>query len=572
MDDADPVSLLSDIASDELARRLTALARAGGIDSDEWEAIQSELARRRLDTVRHISIPKTESLRSQIIRHLAKEPNSTPSQIAGTLDRSTTVVSRVLANLLQAQLVTFEPNPDDGRIRHYRLTSQAKALDGDNVVSPSVVEEQRQYLGLVIAAAVRARRRDNDHAYAVDRLAGVLEQATAAKLNDLALIARRELMTTLRQGDCVDNVVPHLEALSRIATGKAPVEPELVAPATACLDYELGCQSIVPERDRIEHLTAAATMFHRCRDMDGTHDWAPREGWARLAMAALWRQQTEFGVALEEAQLAESVFVAYDDTYGCAEASRIQGFCQRLRGNFYDAIDILERALHYATECSAETSRADVLLQLGDALRCTGEFHRSAEVLKEAIELADALKRPRTLGFSLTALSAVNFATHDLDEAWNLAARAQPYMASIRPGLALNTRRKAVIARELGKAGDAARTAESVELFHESMRQYINLGSPAGIAACWVGMGKLGKDVHQPAEAIRGLRDVASSKTGRLLLPIDPWVPSLMNQWADESHIDDVRRIADWTYTNDRELDSADEMAGEPRLKAALKV
>ncbi|WP_237572877.1 MarR family transcriptional regulator [Mycolicibacterium lacusdiani] len=510
-------------------------------------------------------------MRSQIIRYLEKKPNSTPSQIAATLDRSTTVVSRILANLLQAQLVTFEQNPDDGRVRNYRLASVEKVFNGGEVASPSEVEEQRQYLGLVIAAAVRARRRGNDQAYAIDRLSRVLEQASAAEFNDLALVARRELVTTLRQhGDGVNDILPHLEALSRIATGKTPVEPDLVAPATACLDYELGCRDSLPERDRIEHLTAAATIFRRCRDMDGTHDWAPREGWARLAIAALWRQQTEFGVALDEAELAESIFTVYDDTYGRAEATRIQGFCQRLRGNFADAIAILERALLYAADCSAETCRADVLLQLGDALRCTGAYKRSAEVLNEAVELAEALKRPRTLGFSLTALSAVNFAADDLDQAWKLAARAHPHMASTRPGLALNTRRRAVIARELGTAGDAARSAESVELFHESMQQYVDLQSPAGIAACWVGMGKLAKDVDQPAEAIRGLFEVASSKAGRLLLPIDPWIPSLMSNWADQSHIEDVRRIAEWTYTTERGVESADEMAGEPRLKAAL--
>ena len=564
---------LDAISFDELAQRLTALAGAGEVDTEQWITIQEELARRRVAVAQQASVPRIESLRSQIINFLSTRPNSTPSQIAEALDRSTTVVSRVLANLLQAHLVIFEPSVDDGRLRLYRLAEHHTPSDDGKVVPPSAAEEERQYLGLVIDSAVRARRRNNDLGYAADRFSRVLQQASASNIDDLALIARCELVTTLRQqGGKTEEMRPHLAALGEMATGKTAVAAHLVAPAAACLDYELGRLDTCSERARLEHLTTAATEFHRCKDIDETQAWASREGWARLAIAELWRQKTEFGAALPEAKRAESVFLRYDDTYGSAEATRIQGFCERLRGNFHDAIEVLRRALRYAEDSSADRCRADVLLQLGDALRCTGDLKPAAEVLSEAIELAGRLDRPRTLGFSLSALSAVNYAANDLDKAWELATEAQPHMASSPPGLALNARRRGVIARELVSSGKTVAADRSLELFRESMRRYRDLESPAGVAACYVGMGKLTDVTHLPDEPISGLINVACSEVGRLLLPIDPWVPGLVSQWADESDITDVKRVADWTYTSNRQRESADEMAGEPRLKALLSV
>lgn len=57
-------------------------------------------------------------------------------------------------------------------------------------------DAERQYLVLVIAAAVRALHRDNDLEYALDRLQRVATQATG----DIALVAR-ELVTALRGRD-----------------------------------------------------------------------------------------------------------------------------------------------------------------------------------------------------------------------------------------------------------------------------------------------------------------------------------------------------------------------------------
>jgi tetratricopeptide (TPR) repeat protein len=560
------------LATDELARRLTELARAGQMNSTDWQAVQDELARRRVEQARRTAAPSGKSLRSQILTLLAEAKESTPSEVATTLNRSTTVVSRVLTTLLESELVAFESDPNDGRIRHYRLSTSDAVSEEGEVKPPSAAEEERQYLRLVIAAAVSARRSTNDLGYAVDRLERALEQATEVEANDLALIARRELVTTLRQAGRDAEVQPHLDALAEIAAGKVGVEADLVAPATACLDYELGRHDPLPTRQRLDHLTTAATVFARCDQLDEAHDWAPREGWALLGSAELWRQQTNFGAAFDYAKRAESVFAAYGDTYGSAEATRMQGLCQRLRGNFSEAIAVLRRADDLAKVDSADRCRADVLLQLGDALRCTGELTAAAETLSEAAEIAGEIGRTRTFGFSLTALAAVRYASGELDQAWDYATKAEQQLASSPPGRALNARRQAVIARELAANGDPTKWDQSVDFFRQSMAQYRTLQSPAGIAACLVGLGKVYEKQGVPDPAIDDLVDVASSRAGRILIPIDPWIPNLMQQWAEESGDPNVHRVADWTYRSDEQPQSAaaDEMAGEPRQESQL--
>jgi tetratricopeptide (TPR) repeat protein len=563
---------LSTVDGDELARRLTELARAGQMGSKDWEGVQDELARRRVEQAQRTPAPPGESLRSQILTLLAKAPGSTPSEVATELNRSTTVVSRVLTTLLEADLVVFESDPNDGRIRHYRLSMPDTVSEEGEVKPPSAAEEERQYLGLVIAAAVRARRRKNDLDYAADRLERALKQATKIAANDLALVARRELVTTLRQAGKAPEAQLHLDALAEIAAGKADVEPELVAPATACLDYELGRQDSLPTRQRLDHLTTAATVFARCDQLDEAHDWAPREGWALLGSAELWRQQTDFGAAFECATRAVSIFDAYGDTYGSAEAMRMQGLCQRLRGNFSESIAILRHADDLAKAGSADRCRADVLLQLGDALRCTGELGAAAQTLSEAAEIARGIGRTRTLGFSLTGLAAVSYVAGELDQAWDFATEAEPQLASSPQGRALNARRRAVITRELAASGDPAKWRQSIDFFRQSMAQYRSLRSPAGIAACCVGLGKVYEKQGVPDAAVDDLIDVASTRAGRLLLPIDPWIPSLMQQWAEESADPAVHRVADWTYRSDEQSPSAeaDEMAGEPRQESEL--
>ena len=570
---ADAASLGS-IDGDELARRVIELAQAGQMNTQEWDDVQDELARRRVDQARQTPLPTGESLRSQILKVLATTPDITPSELANTLDRSTTVVSRVLTSMLEAGQVTFKPDSNDGRIRHYCLFSPVSAADVSEIGPPSAAEEERQYLGLVIDAAVQARRRNNDLGYAADRLTRALEQAVNVDAYDLALIARTELASTLRQAAKLPEVDTQLRALAEIAAGRGDVTPDLVAPATACLNYELGRRESLPPYSRLDHLTTAATVFERCEQLDNIHDWGLRAAWARLASAELCVEQTQFEVAFNYATSAESIFAAHGDGYGSADATRVLGLCQRLRGNFSEAITVLERAADLASACSAERCRADVLLQLGDALRCAGDLGRAAETLKEAAKMARRMQRTRTLGLSLTALAAVNYVEGQLDRAWDLATEAEQQLEMSPQGLALNTRRRAVIARDLAVGGDRDKWDQSVDYFRRSLEQYQYLRSPAGIAACYLGLGKGYQKLGTPGDVADGLVDIASTRAGRLLLPIDPWIPGLVREWAKESEDSAVRRVADWTYTSDvsPERVDADEMAGEPRRVSELIV
>lgn len=553
--------------SAELAGRLTALARLGDQGGAEWIAIQEELAKRRIRDTPHPSAP-TPSLRSQVLRRLRVAPGSTPTQLAAALDRSTTVVSRVLANLLASGVVTHDADPDDLRVRHYRLVAAGDEGQPAALAPPAPDEAKQQILALGIAGAVRARRRGNALDYANDRLARLLAEAEAVGADDLALLARRELITTLRQAGRREEAAEHRHVLEQIERGVVDIAPQLVLPAIGSVAYELGRDEDSPARERLDHLTAAASAFRKCQELTSAHDWCPREGWALLTSAEIWREQTEFGVAQSLATRAAAVFEVYDDTYGAAEAARTQGFCHRLRGDFQAAISTLHRASALASKAVSERCQADVLAQLGDSYRCAGELDLAREFLSESEGIARRLDRSVALGFILSSLAAVEFSSHNLDVAQSLASDAERYLSGYTVGSALNTRRRAVIARELASGGDHT-LAGSTELFQEALNRYRDLASPAGEAACLVGLGQLPSAEHADA-AVSELLAVASSSDGRLLLPIDPWVPSLVDQWARATDIADVARVADWTFRNDLQWTQASEMAGEPRIVSSL--
>ena len=570
---------MAEAATDVLARRLTTLARAGMRGSTEWRAVQDELASRRLQDLEPPSTTKA-SLRALLLQLLGESPGSTPTQLAAKLGRSTTVVSRVLTILLGEALVAYETNADDLRVRHYRLVLDPRAMsdstEAASVPEPAADEEERQYLALVIAGAVRARRRQHALDYACDRLRRGLTRAESIGADDLALLARRELMTTLRQAIDKDGAVPlvgelrkTIEELRRITAGATPIDPTLYLPAIGSLNYELGRDESTSLTTRIQRLVAAATAFGDCKDLPSAHDWCPREGWALLSTAEIWRKQTEFGRARAFAAQAAEVFKAFDDTYGSAEAARIQGFSLRLQGEFDLAITLLSEAEVLATETSSHRCKADVLLQLGDAYRCSGNLQLGWQYLQEAAVIAEGLGRRSAHGFSLSAQAAIRFEEGQLDEALRLAMKADSLIAAVPAGEALNLRRWAVITRELAGGGDSTMVGEAQELFRRSLHCYQELGSPAGEAACLMGLGKLPPSSESDG-AIDQLVAVAESKNGRHLLPIDPWVPSLLEQWASESGIDDVARVADETNCSDVERSKASEMAGEPRKLSLL--
>lgn len=570
-----PSQSTSDDNRTALVAELATLSREGNKGSARWVEVQNELAGLRVDAARsQAGPPARQSVRTRVIKALLDAPGSTPSQLAISLNKTTTVVSRVLAGLLEDGVVEYVGTDDDRRKRHYALTEAATGPDGD-VAAPTDDEAERQHIALAIGVAVEARRKRHDLEYARDRLERLLNQATEIGAADLALLARTELITTLRQQSrsvparesARQEHIMALAAMVRPATTSA-VPAYLVAPALGCLEYQLGRDKTKTTAARLRHLTAAEVTFARCEDMATSHDWAPREGWSLLMRAELWRKQTEFGKAQNLALQASGIFQRYDDRYGAAEAFRVLGFCQRLRGDFDGAIATLEHALALEGSAVSDRCRADVLLQLGDAYRCKGQLNPARFFLAEAEQLSESLGRTITLGFVLSSLAAVEYADESLDAAKNYATRAAKPLQAEPGGLAMNTRRLAVICRELAASGDRAQVGVSVDLFQTALAGYRELDSPAGAAACLVGYGKLSGEEEDAA--VGELMDLASSTRSRMLLPKDPWLPGLVSQWAEETARDDVQEVVNWTFKDDLVRQVAPEMAAEPRVLSTV--
>jgi DNA-binding MarR family transcriptional regulator len=563
--------------TEDLIRRLAELGRLGAEGGGEWLALQQTLSTRRLssrdaDEGRAVAEPAVP-LRRQMLEALGAAPDSSPSELARQLDRSTSVVSRVLATLAAAGLVTFDRDVDDGRRRRYRLAPSSEGGEASAVVSddPTQAEERDEYLALVISAAVEARRRRNDLKYAIERLSAALSEAQSAESFNLALVARRELAITLRQARETDAYKRQMEVLARYKGGDETLPQELMLPAVGTLAYELGRDSTLRARERLEHLTASGAAFRLCVGSPHGEEWASREGWALLASAELWRETTEFGVALKLAQRAVDSFRAFGDGYGEAEASRLTGFCHRLRGEYPAAIESLLIAGDLARLEGSDRCLADTLLQLGEAHRCEGYLDAAAEYLAEAERMAVSLNRRTTRGFALSALAAVEFERGSIDDAWKMASEAAEALEQSKSGRALNDRRRAVVAREM--AAESKDMAEaSLGFFNAALAQYQDMKSPAGAAACYVGLGRysIAARDSDPAAAFAGLVSLGKSKLGKLLLPLDPWVPALLGDLAEEFHDSSIGQLAEWTTTRDAGFARVDEMAGEPRVESVL--
>lgn len=553
----------------ELVDELATLARAGQKGSARWQEVQQQLTQYRLAELPPPTAGSRseESIRTRVIAGLREAPGSTPSELAKTLQKQSTVVSRVLASLLEDGYVTYTGTADDRRKRLYFLSEAEQA---STAVTPATDNEaERHHIALAIGGAVEARRRRHDLTYAQDRLTRLLAHATRIDAKDLALLARTELITTLRQEsqsaapELAEAYRGHLEVLANMLTDSTDLPVTLSAPLLGTLEYEWGRDPAKPTPDRLRHLTAAQMAFEWCEESAHAQAWGPKAGWALLSRAGLWRAETEFGKAQSLALRASEVFDAYDDQYGKAEAFRIIGFCQRLRGDFDGAIETLRHAVNVEGTAVSERCRADVLLQLGDAHRCKGELDTARPILSEAEALAKRLGRTVTLGFVLSSMAAVEYAAQSLDKARDCASRAAESLVGKPEGAALNRRRLAVICRELGSGGDRRQYVESVSLFREALMDYDRLNSPAGTATCLVGLGMVAGE-HEDA-AIRGLHKVAVSEDGRNLVPKDPWLPGLVSKWAEEIDRDDMQEVV-WSFTGPFAHLEPAEMAAEPRV------
>lgn len=572
--------------TESLAREVTTLARDGAEGGAKWDAIQAELARRRLAD--HPARPFVRKpMRALILEILAATPDATPSAIADELKRSASAVSRVLLEMRNDGLVECSPDALDRRVRHYRVaarTDVGAAPDG----APSDLSREREFISLGIQAARRARRRESSRDYARDRLERLLGQASVLPgADDLALAARRELMITLRQGGNMSEWREHVDFLERVLLGQEASGDRALTPVQGVLDYELGQDTGKETNRRLLHFASAATAFQRCAMLPAAEDWAPREGWAFLGMSEIWRRRTQLGIALGFARDAAAVFRASDDNYGMAEAHRIAGFCQRLSGSFSKAIDTLRIAERHAEETQSRRSLCDIYLHLGESYRCVGDHSQARAILTHACEVARGIGSTHTLGFALAALAATEYEIGELETARTLCLESAQYLHNHPDGAALQARRYGVILRTMAENGAISLMTESHSAFTEARTRYRALKSPAGEVEALIGLARAGFYRSDPSGFDAAVREIPRN-TVLALVHLDPWAPSLLRELrrddpdlvtetalglsgAEADTVDDIE-MDDTPRQYSAEVGisiGGGEMAGEPRRYSA---
>ena len=561
LQEADPTQLRMTLS--EIRWRLSQLEQAA---SEEWdalvalqEAIQGVIDRRRLQ-VERAAISDDEERRPlrRRLMDLLWESEAAPSELVGRADAETASVSRALATLKKEGLVREHRDHRDGRRRIYGLTALGfRTLErhwahGQRPQAPDPPgRETLPFLWRSLGRAVAARRFENQLSEAERRLRAIVAEAERLRSGDLAVQARRELLTTLRQQEDEQGFAIERAALNEIAGGSvASLGGSCILPANGELEYELGR---LPEGlgggqvlDRARHLVTALTIFSRLSFDPDREDrlsyWREREAWALVSLADNHRERSLFEDAVHLVSAALKGFKSLDDTYGSSRCEFLLGFCLRLQGNFSLAGEVLARAYEASCKYGFARFHADTLAQIGDVKRSLGQLDEARECLIEAVERAQYLVMPVTAGFANSALGATEFALGLEVEALGRFAKAQELLAARRheQGLALNTRRQGVAYRVSGKSGHA----RAERCIAEATRRYTQLKSPAGVAASRVELGRLMIDRgRDPEPASRHLMESLGEDEQRVLLKKDPWLPGMLRTFAGLSG-DELLRAA----------------------------
>ena len=223
--------------------------------------------------------------------------------------------------------------------------------------------------------------------------------------------------------------------------------------------------------------------------------------------------------------------------------------------------------------------RADVLLQMGAVRLCQDEVSEARALLEESIGHAKRLALPVTQAFARSALGAVEYHDGRFGHAQQQLTLADDIFRKRehQEGLALNARRLVVLARRVLEVGES-RTPESVaEMAQVARHRYEVLKSPAGIAACEVEGGRVGLFTRRfPKTIVERLVKLLDDTPQRSLLELDPWVPRVLDDFAQESGDEGLaRRTRRLAQTGRRRLaelrDEALAVAGLGTAAAMLK-
>lgn len=504
------------------------------------------------------SAEQTAPLRRRILEAL-RDTRRTTRDLAAELEVRAESVSRIVTDLRAEGMLESETDRDDKRQRHHSLTAAgetelsryfAYGAPQHDLVEPSH-RQRSDFLYSALEAAVLMRRETHQLEDAATRISVVLREARKLGDGGLVVEAISELATTLRQIPTEDSEVePLLDELEAISLGKGPVaKPTLAMPAIAHREYALG--RLGEHRDseeerRERHLIVAANLYQQLAAAPYHLEpakWRERQGWGLIGLARILHMRSRFEDALVEAAKALRLFEEIENPYGRAHCQYVFGNCLRLLGDFEGAWTWLKDAQAVAEEHSYERFRAKLLWQMGEVMRCRGQIEDAQAALEESRDRADAMGLKVVRAFAYSALGGVAFHRRDLQRAELELGRAHIGFDRLghRSGLALNGRREGAVARL--RYEETRKNLENAERkTSEAQEYYLELGSPAGVAACQIEQGRLrivsGGGANGTVGELVDLIENQKRTSEKSLVELDPWVPGLMSTFAEEVEIE----------------------------------
>ncbi len=497
---------------------------------------------------------RKEPLRRRLLFALSEEP-ATPTALAKAVDARKESVSRKLNELREQGLVAAVKDGDDRRRSPYSLTREGQVELGRHLTfgaaekapPPPDENEEAEFLREALAGAVAMRRRSNRLQDAIDRFEEIQVQAEELGAADLALEALAELVTTQRQDRQYEEREGSLEVLKRMALGAHEVKPQLVHPAIAHLEYERGKAGDLGDADTAalaRHLTAATSLFETLideRPQADTRSWRNRRAWSVVSLANNLREQSRYEEALRYSASGLRMFEDLDDDYGRTQCWFLFGSCLRLLRQFDVAWNCLQHAYSLATQRdnSFERAMAYCLVQMGEVRRCQGKTKEARDLLGSAFAHAERLELHVAKAFATSAIAATEFQENDLDIAQRTLRQAQGIFDDCKhlEGIALNARRQATVARHLSAADVPPDESEVKGLIRRAEDTYLALGSPAGVAGCWIERGwmrKISPSCGEVQEAVDHLIQILGNEDERETLELDPWVPKVLQEFSKE--------------------------------------
>jgi DNA-binding MarR family transcriptional regulator len=517
-----------------------------------------ERGRRRERSEELAVLEAREPLRRRILAVLADGP-LVSSAIAEEIEARRESVSRKLTELHEEGLVRRASGGLDRRRRTYSITPQGELelsehrafLAPDPVPAAVATDEANAYLCSALQRAVALRRSSNRRSEAIERLNVVREEAEAAGSEAVALEALVELATTYRQDRQLHPLEHVLKRMEEIARGSAGLGADLAVPAAAHLEYTMGRLGDLKGEDHItraNHLIAAVSLYGQLvqkAEAPVATQWTSRRAWSVISLSVNLRKQSKLDEALSIAVAALKLFDELEDPYGRSFCFFSFGFCLRLLGRFDVSWTCLNHAHDLAKENGFERFRADALMQMGEVRRCQGHVEEAREILTEALAQASGLGLLVTEAFAQSSLGAAEHQRQEFAAAETALERAQGLFEASEhhEGLALNERRRAAVAQRL-MPNPSRGDARGIErLIRRAKERYTHLRSPAGIVACEIEEGRLRlkRDAKGLKSVLETLQAMYLSDHQRKYVELDPWVPLVFEDFAEELGDEDMK-------------------------------